>query len=100
MVKDKFVSIAEASQLTGVGQQCLRRLFDKSVLDGYRMPFGQRRFSVDSLQQFCGLRPSTKINYLYAQDRWRWTQFITDSSASTTFSLGLQRESIELARKS
>ncbi len=69
----KFVSIGEAEAFTGMGQAALQRLYQEGVLKGYTTPFGARRFSTESLQEFCSISDTAqtdklaKVNYLYAR---------------------------------
>ncbi len=77
MTKDagpkKFLSIGDAATYTGMGQGALRRLYQEGVIKGYTAPSGQRRFSIESLQEFCNLNDGVtedkleKVNYLYAR---------------------------------
>lgn len=73
MKHDKqYVSIGEASKLTGLGPQTIRKLVDKSTFVCYKTPSGQRRVSMQSVQDFCCNRPdgseaSSKQNFLYAR---------------------------------
>lgn len=69
-----FVSIKEASLLTGIGPQTLRSLADNEKIPSYRTPSGQRKFDRSSLQKMCNpsLPPKTigkdgKINFIYAR---------------------------------
>ncbi len=68
-----FISIGEAEDFTGMGHAALRRLYSDGIIEGYTTPSGQRRFSVESLREFCNISKQTnsnkieKINYLYAR---------------------------------
>lgn len=51
-VEKLFVSIKEASQLSGLTQQTLRKLADNDQLDCYKTPSGQRKFNKSALIKF------------------------------------------------
>jgi len=71
--ENKFLSIGKAERFTGLGHARLRLFYEQGVLKGYTTPSGQRRFSIESLREFCNIsqkhenQPTTKINYLYAR---------------------------------
>jgi excisionase family DNA binding protein len=69
-----FVTIGEASQITGIGVQTLRALFDKEKIAGYKTPAGQRRINRESLLSMCygskafsENQEQSKENFLYAR---------------------------------
>lgn len=72
-IQKKFLSIADTTKFTGLGYNKLRSLFDEGILAGYTTASGQRRFNIESLQEFCNLskrdetEESKKINYIYAR---------------------------------
>ena len=49
--KSKFVSIKEASQLTGICQQTLRVMADQKKIGCYKTPTGFRKFNTDSISK-------------------------------------------------
>jgi len=71
----RFLSIKEASILTGIGHQALRTYADAGSIESYRTPSGQRKFSYNSLQKMCysslsdpKVEPiNVRQNYLYAR---------------------------------
>ena len=69
----QFVSIGDAECFTGVGQARLREFYKKGVLKGYTTPSGQRRFSIESLREFCDINSQPekeqvpRIKFLYAR---------------------------------
>jgi predicted site-specific integrase-resolvase len=72
--KKEFVSIGEASRLTGLEAQTLRKLADQASIVCYRTPSGQRRYNLQSVQTFCSHNlsckqtpNSTKKNFIYAR---------------------------------
>lgn len=95
-IQKKFLSIADTTQFTGLGPNKLRALFDEGVLEGYTTSSGQRRFNIESLQEFCNLskrderEESQKINYIYARvsskkqldDLERQIEFLRDWTAN------------------
>jgi len=58
--KKEFVSIGEASRITGLEAQTLRKLADKASFICYRTPSGQRRYNLQSIQAFCSHNLSSK----------------------------------------
>jgi len=49
----QYVSIGEASRLTGLESQTIRKMADKASVLCYRTPSGQRRISLQSIQELC-----------------------------------------------
>jgi predicted site-specific integrase-resolvase len=49
----KFVSVGEASRLTGLDAQTIRKMADKASFFCYRTPSGQRRIDFQSIQRMC-----------------------------------------------
>lgn len=73
-IKNHFVPVGKASQLTGLEAQTIRKMADKGVIECYKTPSGQRRFNIHSIQKFCTpIVPDKeksdvqKQNYLYAR---------------------------------
>ena len=59
----KYVSIAKASELTGLHPQTLRKYEREGKIDCYKLPSGERRFNVDS---FLGAEPQSSV-IIYAR---------------------------------
>lgn len=68
-----FISISEASKISGIESQTLRKLGDQQKVKCYRTPTGQRKFDKDSLEKMCqGISEksspiNTKRNFIYAR---------------------------------
>ena len=69
-----FVSVGEAARLTGLEIQTVRKMADESTIACYRTPSGQRRFNIQSIQEFCSnvvhdkeKQPVQKENFIYAR---------------------------------
>lgn len=69
-----FITIGEASTLSGLDVQTLRKMVDASQINGYKTPAGQRRINRDSLQKLCynnisdeNQQISKKQNFLYTR---------------------------------
>ena len=69
-----FVSVGEDSRLTGLEAQTIRKMVDQNVIGGYKTPSGQRRFNLQSIQEFCTApsarkeeHPIQKENFVYAR---------------------------------
>jgi predicted site-specific integrase-resolvase len=72
-----FVSIKEASTITGISPQTLRKLGDTKKIQCYKTISGQRRFNKASLEELCNptsirreiqpIQPPIKQNYIYAR---------------------------------
>ena len=52
-IKENFVTIANASLLTGLSPQTLRKMADEKKISCFKTPGGQRRFNKQSLSQLC-----------------------------------------------
>jgi predicted site-specific integrase-resolvase len=70
----KFVTVGEASSITGMDRQTIRKMVDKSLILGYRTPSGQRKINLINIQEMCnntsnGNTKQTfqKQNYIYAR---------------------------------
>ncbi len=86
-----FISVKEASNLTGIGHETLRKMADKQQIKNYKTLSGQRRFHKPSLQEMCNItlqNKETRRNYLYSRvsskkqmdDLSRQSNFIRSSS--------------------
>lgn len=69
-----YVSIGEASRLTGLESQTIRKMADKASILCYRTPSGQRRINLQSIQDMCSSSiplqsqsPISKENIIYAR---------------------------------
>jgi predicted site-specific integrase-resolvase len=51
--KRQYVTVGEASALTGLDNQTVRKLADKASIVCYRTPSGQRRINLQSIQELC-----------------------------------------------
>jgi predicted site-specific integrase-resolvase len=68
--KQEYISIREASKLTGICPQTLRKMSDQNQLKTYKTLSGQRKFEKQYLKDFCTASSSTnsqKKNYIYAR---------------------------------
>ena len=70
----KYVSIREASSITGICQQVLRKMADQETVRSYRTPSGKRKFNKLDLEKMCLNIPSDvkityseKENFLYSR---------------------------------
>jgi len=66
--------VGEASRLTGLEAQTIRKMADQNVISGYKTPSGQRRCNLQSIQEFCTAanarkeeQPIQKENFVYAR---------------------------------
>ena len=48
-----FITVGEASILTGLDIQTIRKMADKASIICYRTPSGQRRIDLQSVQKLC-----------------------------------------------
>ena len=70
-----FISINEASRMSGLSIQTLRRSFDSKMLSGFRTPKGTRRFDKKSIQELLDSdgeyseqnKPRIIKNFIYAR---------------------------------
>jgi putative resolvase len=70
MSEDKeYISIREASKISGMCPQTLRKLSDQKKLTSYRTLSGQRKFDKQSLEELCSATSSdeNKKNFIYAR---------------------------------
>ena len=65
--KTNWITIKEASRLTGISPQTLRNLADTNEIQSYRMPSGQRRFGREFIQSMCYPGKSNLENQLDKQ---------------------------------
>jgi predicted site-specific integrase-resolvase len=72
--KRKFVSLREAIQITGIGEQTLRKFVDQNRIDSYKTPSGHRKFDKDYLEKMCNslsndkkVQENKRQNYIYAR---------------------------------
>ena len=64
-----FVSVGEASKLTGLEAQTIRKMADQASITCYRTPSGQRRINLQSIQAFVSNNiPSKKEHTLQKQN--------------------------------
>lgn len=49
----RFVNVKEAARLTGLDPQTVRKMADNSSITCYKTPSGQRRISIQSIQELC-----------------------------------------------
>lgn len=49
----KFITIKEASTISGLDKQTIRKMFDLSQIHGYKTPSGQRKIDRSSIQTMC-----------------------------------------------
>ena len=69
-----FITVGEASILTGLDIQTIRKMADKASIICYRTPSGQRRIDLQSVQKLCSCSnvdkeksEIQKKNYVYAR---------------------------------
>jgi len=70
----EFISIREASQLTGINPQTLRKMGDEGKIKCYKTLTGQRKFDKHYLETMCTgssndaeINETTKQNFIYAR---------------------------------
>ena len=67
----EYISIKEASRLTGLHENTLRRLSDEQKISCYKTPSGQRRFNKHRLEKMCNPilidKESTNTNFIYTR---------------------------------
>ena len=70
----EFVSVGDASLITGLSKQTIRTMVDSSQIIGYKTPSGQRRINKSSLQRLCNnghddenSQISKRKNFLYTR---------------------------------
>jgi len=72
--KTQYISIREASVLTGINPQTLRKLGDEGKIKCYKTLTGQRKFNKNYLEKMCNsgsdndqVGEDTKQNFIYAR---------------------------------
>jgi putative resolvase len=72
--KRKFVSLREAIEITGIGEQTLRKYVDQNRIDSYKTPSGHRKFDKAYLEKMCNslsngkkIQDNERQNYIYAR---------------------------------
>jgi predicted site-specific integrase-resolvase len=72
--KTKYISIREASIITGINAQTLRKLGDENKIKCYKTLSGQRKFDKSYLEKMCNnddnddkIDKDTKKNYIYTR---------------------------------
>jgi len=70
----EYISVGEASRVTGIESQTIRKLADKASFICYKTPSGQRKINLHSLQEFISnstlnqkIQQDSKQNFLYAR---------------------------------
>ena len=73
-IKKEYISIDEASKITGLSIQTIRKLGDKKQIKCFKTPSRHRRFNKQDLEKFCDPdsfnekdSENTKINYIYTR---------------------------------
>jgi excisionase family DNA binding protein len=72
---NRFITILEASRITGLSYQTIRKLGDQQKIQCFKTPHGgHRRFNKQDLERFCGsassclpLPKSEKCNFIYTR---------------------------------
>jgi len=93
--KNSFISIREATTISGIGAQTIRKLCDNNKIICYKTLSGQRKINKSSLEQMCNNVPNNdkiiqdnKINFIYSRvsskkqldDLLRQTEFIKNAN--------------------
>ena len=73
-IKIDYISILEASKITGLSIQTIRKLGDKKEIKCFKTPSGHRRFNKQDLEKFCDSNTineekseNTQVNYIYTR---------------------------------
>jgi len=73
-IKIEYISILEASKITGLSIQTIRKLGDKKEIKCFKTPSGHRRFNKQDLEKFCDSNTineekseNTQVNYIYTR---------------------------------
>jgi excisionase family DNA binding protein len=73
-IKIDYISILEASKITGLSIQTIRKLGDKKEIKCFKTPSGHRRFNKQDLEKFCNSNTineekseNTQVNYIYTR---------------------------------
>lgn len=81
MANDKkekiFITIGQASTLSGLDVQTLRKMVDASQIHGYKTPTGQRRINRESLQKLCYNNISNEDQQLVKKQNFLYTRVST-----------------------
>lgn len=51
--RSKFISVRDASLFTGLSMQTIRKMVDKSQINGYKTPTGHRKIDRAGIQEMC-----------------------------------------------
>ena len=72
--KIEYIPILEASKITGLSIQTIRKLGDKKEIKCFKTPSGHRRFNKQDLEKFCDSNTinekkteNTQANYIYTR---------------------------------
>jgi len=69
--KNKYLTIKQACELSGLHQNTLRKLGDEQTIQCYKTPGGQRRFNKYDLEKMCNPilidQNTTKTNFIYTR---------------------------------
>ena len=72
--KIEYIPILEASKITGLSIQTIRKLGDKKEIKCFKTPSGHRRFNKQDLEKFCDSNTineekseNTQVNYIYTR---------------------------------
>ena len=73
-IKIEYIPILEASKITGLSIQTIRKLGDKKEIKCFKTPSGHRRFNKQDLEKFCDSNTinekkneNTQVNYIYTR---------------------------------
>jgi len=73
-IKIEYIPILEASKITGLSIQTIRKLGDKKEIKCFKTPSGHRRFNKQDLEKFCNSNTineekseNTQVNYIYTR---------------------------------
>lgn len=73
-IKIEYIPILEASKITGLSIQTIRKLGDKKEIKCFKTPSGHRRFNKQDLEKFCDSNTineekseNTQANYIYTR---------------------------------
>lgn len=73
----KFITIQEASLLSGLSKQTIRKMADLSQINSYKTPSGQRRINKSSLQTMCNIDISNKSIKICSKQNFLYTRVST-----------------------
>lgn len=73
----KFITIQEASLLSGLSKQTIRKMADLSQINSYKTPSGQRRINKSSLQAMCNINISNKSIKICSKQNFLYTRVST-----------------------